>query len=1020
VDDQSKTKQQLIQELDDLRQQVVAKKSSKRATIKRQHAEQALRDGELKLKTLLNATTDLAYLAESDGTLLAVNDAMAKSLGQKKEDLIGQSMFEYFSAKVAKHRKSVLQELVRSKKPFQGEDENAGRHFDHSAYPIFDDNGNVIQIAGFSRDITENKRTVNLLRIQRDLGSSLSKNVDFYEVLHECLSAGLEVSEMDCGAIYIVDPTTGAMDIRYHKGLSKKFLAAVAHYEADSPITKIVMTGKPIYTSHEALEAPLENIRVEENLKAFAVVPVMFGNQVVGCLNTASHSLEEVPQLTRNSLETIVSQIGDAIANKQAKQARQESEERYRLLAENVIDVIWTSDLDLRLTYVSPSVEKLRGFSPEEVINQAPDQRMTADSLVLAAKTIAEELTNEGKPGMELDRSRTIELETTRKDGSTVWTEVTARILYDKEGNPKGMLGVTRNIDARKRFEKHLAKLNECFLRLGPDPVENINTFTALCGELLGATCALYNKLEQGMLFSLGQWQTPPGFNPRDKPDGHISQDVIRNQSDEIFLVRDLPNTKYAETDVNVERYDLKTYCGKAVKFRNEYVGSICVLFRDDYKPDENEIKVLSIIASAIGVEEERLHSNTEKEKLAAQLYQADKMTTVGLLAAGLAHEINNPIGYVLPNLQLLQEQITIIQEIVNMHEKGTAESEIAKFKEANNFDDVMEEIPQILSDCLEGAGRVSNTTKELRQFSRMDDGTTEEVDLSDLLDSSLTIAANEIKFRATVIKKYSDIPNVMVNRGKMSQVFLNIIVNAGQAIEEGHVKDNWIQVKTGRKADKVFVEIANSGPTIPPDIIPKIFDPFFTTKPQDQGTGLGLSISYSIVQQHKGTIEVESSAELGTIFRVWLPHIKELETQFVEAPAPEAETEISGRILIVDDEQGILRYLGMSLDPPHSAVLTASGQEALEVLERDQAFDVVLCDLMMPELSGMELLDRVRSDHPQMAPRFIFMTGGAFTPRAGEFVKSIDNQILDKPLELERLRSAIRKLMAEQQSPLK
>jgi len=825
---------------------------------KRKRAEQTLQENEEKLDTLLNATADLAYLAGSDGTFLAVNDAMAKSLGSKKEVLVGRSMFEFFTEEVANRRKTVLQELVRSKKPFQGEDENAGRFFDHSAFPILDDKGDVIQIAGFSRDITERK---------------------------------------------------------------------------------------------------------------------------------------------------------------QAEQALRESEERYRLLAENVTDIILTLDLNLNVTYVSPSVERHRGFSPEEVMSQTPDQMMTAESLDLALKTMAEELGKAGKPGVDPDRSRTIELEVKHKDGHTIWTETTARLLYDKEGNPKGMLGVTRDIDTRIRFEKHLAKLNECFLRLGPDPVKNINTFTALCGELLGATCALYNKLEQGMLYSLGQWQTPPGFNPLDRPDGHISQDVIENESDEVFLVRDLPNTKYSETDVNVKRYDLKTYCGKAVKFRNESIGSICVLFRDDYEPDENDMEVLSIIASAIGVEEERLHSNTEKEKLAAQLYQADKMTTVGLLAAGLAHEINNPIGYVLPNLQLLQEQIAILQEIVNMHESGTAESEIAKFKEANKSDLVMEEIPQMLSDCLEGARRVSNTTKELRQFSRMDDATTEEVDLSDLLDSSLTIAANEIKYRATVIKKYSDIPNVMLNRGKMSQVFLNIIVNAGQAIEEGHVKDNWIQVKTGQKADKVFVEIANSGPAIPPDILPKIFDPFFTTKPQDQGTGLGLSISYTIVQQHKGTIEVESSAELGTFFRVWLPHVKKLEAQVIEASASVVDTERPGRILLVDDEQGILRYLGVSLDPPHSVVSATSGREALEVLERDQAFDVVLCDLMMPELSGMELFEKVRSEHPQMAPRFVFMTGGAFTPRAGKFVKSIDNQILDKPLELDRLRSAIRKLMAEQQS---
>ena len=172
--------------------------------------------------------------------------------------------------------------------------------------------------------------------------------------------------------------------------------------------------------------------------------------------------------------------------------------------------------------------------------------------------------------------------------------------------------------------EERLSKINDCFLNFLPDSLDNINRLTSLCGKLLGATCALYNRIDQGILYSWGQWDTPLDYNPVDKPEGHICYDVIKTGSEEVIVVSNLQKTFYAQTDPNVIPYKLQTYVGKAVKFSDTYVGSLCVVFQDDYVPSESDKKVIGIIASAIGVEEERKRAEEalrESQKKYRNLY---------------------------------------------------------------------------------------------------------------------------------------------------------------------------------------------------------------------------------------------------------------------------------------------------------------------------------------------------------------------------------------------------------------
>jgi PAS domain S-box-containing protein len=195
------------------------------------------------------------------------------------------------------------------------------------------------------------------------------------------------------------------------------------------------------------------------------------------------------------------------------------------------------------------------------------------------------------------------------KNKEIQYIEVSMSPIKDEKGSIISMVHVARDITERKRSVERLAKLNNCMLGFGPDYIDNINRITALCGELMGAACALYNRLDQGMLCSWGQWNTPPGYNPVDKPEGHICYDTINQGTDEILVVQNLPETRYARTDPNVMAYDLKTYVGRSVRLGQDYVGSLCVVYQKDYLPQEDDKRLMGIIASAIAVEERRRHA---------------------------------------------------------------------------------------------------------------------------------------------------------------------------------------------------------------------------------------------------------------------------------------------------------------------------------------------------------------------------------------------------------------------------
>jgi PAS domain S-box-containing protein len=284
---------------------------------------------------------------------------------------------------------------------------------------------------------------------------------------------------------------------------------------------------------------------------------------------------------------------------------------------------------------------------------------------------------------------------------------------------------------------------------------------------------------------------------------------------------------------------------------------------------------------------------NAKLRQAHGQLLQSEKMASIGLLAAGVAHEINNPVGYVKSNLNSLVKYVGEFQRVLVAYAGAEALctgqaahfADVRQLKEEVDFDYVQDDIRSLLSESVAGLDRVTRIVQNLKDFSRLDcDENWVAEDLHRGIDSTLNVIWNHLKYSCEVKKEYGQLPPVQCLPSQLNQIFLNLLVNAADAIETRGT----ITIRTGVQGDEVWVEIADTGKGIPPEQVKRIFDPFFTTKPVGKGTGLGLSVSYSIVQKHSGRVEVDSTVGKGSTFRVWLP----IRQAVPEAPAVACEAQ--------------------------------------------------------------------------------------------------------------------------------
>ena len=317
----------------------------------------------------------------------------------------------------------------------------------------------------------------------------------------------------------------------------------------------------------------------------------------------------------------------DITERKQAEEAVRQSEERYRAVVETAPDVVYAISDKGVFASLNPAFEAITGWARTEWLGKSFAPLVHPEDASLAVEMFQKVLRGDKPPPYEL--------RILSKSGKYLVGEFTST-PYIRDGKVAGKLGIVRDITERKRAEKalrqgevRLERINRCLLELGPNFDSNINRLTALCGELLGATCALYNRLQGDLLCSQGQWQTPPGFKSEDAPTGHICYDVIRNNREDAVVITNLPRTSYAESDPNVRAYGLQTYMGCAVKCEGKAVGSLCVVYGTDYQPTDDDRRILGIIASAIGNEDTRKQAEAELNRLMTAIEQTPESVVI-------------------------------------------------------------------------------------------------------------------------------------------------------------------------------------------------------------------------------------------------------------------------------------------------------------------------------------------------------------------------------------------------------
>jgi two-component system NtrC family sensor kinase len=388
----------------------------------------------------------------------------------------------------------------------------------------------------------------------------------------------------------------------------------------------------------------------------------------------------------------------------------------------------------------------------------------------------------------------------------------------------------------------------------------------------------------------------------------------------------------------------------------------------------------------------------TERRGIEQRLAQSDRLASMGLLAAGVAHELNNPLAYAMYNLDALCGELRSARE-ANLPVSG----------------DRLEPLLEKAEATREGAQRMRAIVQDLHTFSRLERRDDRPLQLGPMIEAVSSMAAHEIRFRARLQLALGPTPLVRGNEGRLSQAFLNLLVHAARSIEEGYPERNRITVRSGSEEGMARIVIEDTGRGYTTEQLHRLFDPFNDAEQVGEGAGLGLAICHRIVEEHQGRIEVHSEPGRGSRVTVLLPGVeaarpRPAQSEPPAAPGPAPDTTVhTPRVLLIDDEPQLLRAMRRLLSRADIQVeIAPSGQDAQRLLATDRDFDVVLCDLMMPDILGMDLHAWLTEQDAALARRVVFLTGGTYTPRAQEYLDEVGNPVLSKPLPRDQLVAAI------------
>jgi len=403
------------------------------------------------------------------------------------------------------------------------------------------------------------------------------------------------------------------------------------------------------------------------------------------------------------------------------------------------------------------------------------------------------------------------------------------------------------------------------------------------------------------------------------------------------------------------------------------------------------ELDLLDGLATGINMLAEEIARQQAREQAARQqLLDAERLAALGQLAAGIAHEINNPASFVHTNLLAL---LALLERAAD--DPSTTPADLAARALA------------VTRDCVTGLERIAAIVRDMRGFVRPGVSATETLDPDELVEEACQIVRAEIAYRARLVVRRGQPPRVHGDRVKLIQVLTNLLVNAAHAIPEGASDRHVVTVETSGLEGHAVIRVSDTGVGIDPSVQPRIFDPFVTTRAREGGLGLGLWISADTARRHGGSLSLEGSSPEGTTIALTLPSSPDAVTRTDAGRAPVVVTG-RPRVLLIDDETALLVASRRLYGSTYDLTTVSSGLEAIALMEQGAVWDAVICDLMMPAMDGAAVFDWIRQHRPDLVPRLLFTSGGAFTPRGTAFADEMGDRILQKPMRPDDFHRAV------------
>ena len=723
-------------------------------------------------KTIIQTTIDGFWLADMQGRFLDVNDAYCQLVGYNRDELLKMSIPDI---EAIEKSEETAARIARIKKVGGDRFETCHRCKDGRAVNV-EVSVNYVEASGgrmfvFIRDITERKQAELALQMSEQnfkeaqaLGRIGSWEFDFTTQKIDWSDETYRLFERDKA----LGPPSPEEEAQYYAPEQTRKLREYA--------LRSVETGK------------------EYNYDLTANLPS--GKTLL--LNASVRPIkDEQGQMTK-----LFGTVQDITERKQAEQELRASESKYRFLSENMADIAFTVDLNMRTTYVSSSVERVLGFTPEERMRQLPQEQLTPESFKSASEALSRELGKEDKTGKPNNGLFVLELEYYHKDGSIRIMETNLLPIRDEQGKPTGVYGLCHDITEQKLAEKRLEQATQEW-RTTFDSITDMVCILDNDSRITRVNMAYANMLKK---------------EPRELI-GKACYELIHKTD---CPCQDCPHQKTLKTGKPAMREFFEPALGIYIE------GSTSPIFNDngDIKGSVNIMRDIS-----------------KRKQMEQQLMLTDRLASVGELASGVAHELNNPLTSVIGFSQLLME------------------GEIP--------DNIKEDLSLINSE----AQRAANVVKNLLTFARKHAAVKQASKMNNIIEDVLKLRAYEQKVNnIEVIKQFaSDLPEIMVDYFQIQQVFLNLIINAEFFMTEAHHRGT-LTISIEKVDHAVKVSFADDGAGIPRENLKRIFDPFFTTKEVGKGTGLGLSICHGIITEHGGKIYAESEVGKGATFIIELP----------------------------------------------------------------------------------------------------------------------------------------------------